>query len=97
MNILIAPNAFKHSLSAIEAAKVIKQALDSLSLNLKYELLPIADGGDGTIDILDSLEIIRPTYSKDLTEEQIKLLYSEWGYFIDIQSETFKNKILLKK
>lgn len=51
--ILITPNAFKHSLSAIEAAKTIKQALDSLGLNLKYELLPIADGGDGTIDILN--------------------------------------------
>ena len=52
-NILIAPNAFKHSLSAIETAKAIKQALDSLGLNLKYELIPIADGGDGSIDVLN--------------------------------------------
>lgn len=51
--ILIAPNAFKHSLSAIEVSKIIKQALDSLGLNLKYDLTPIADGGDGTIDVLN--------------------------------------------
>ncbi len=51
--ILIAPNAFKHSLNAIEISKIIKQALDSLNLNLKCELKPIADGGDGTIDVLN--------------------------------------------
>ena len=51
--ILIAPNAFKYSLNAIEVAKFIKSALNSLNLNLECELSPIADGGDGTIDILN--------------------------------------------
>ena len=51
--ILIAPNVFKHSLSAIEVANVVKSALDSLNLNLSTEIAPIADGGDGTIDILN--------------------------------------------
>ena len=51
--ILIAPNAFKHSLSAIEAAQIIKSTLDSLKLDLKCGISPIADGGDGTIDILN--------------------------------------------
>lgn len=46
--ILIAPNAFKHSLSALDVAKVIKQSLD-----LPSEIAPIADGGDGTIDIVN--------------------------------------------
>ena len=52
IKILIAPNAFKHSLSAIEVAGVIKSLLDSLDLNLCTELAPIADGGDGTIDVI---------------------------------------------
>ena len=49
--ILISPNAFKYSLSAIEVAKTIKSTLDSLNLNLSCELAPIADGGDGTLEI----------------------------------------------
>ena len=51
--ILIAPNAFKHSLSAIEVANIIKSSLDSLDFNLHTEIAPIADGGDGTIDVLN--------------------------------------------
>lgn len=51
--ILIAPNAFKHSLSAIEVAYTIKSALDSLDLNFGCEIAPVADGGDGTIEILN--------------------------------------------
>lgn len=50
--ILIAPNAFKHSLSAIEIANVIKSSIDSLNIDVKCELAPIADGGDGTIDVI---------------------------------------------
>lgn len=50
--ILISPNAFKHSMSAIEAAQIIKSSLDSLNLNISCEIAPIADGGDGTIDVL---------------------------------------------
>lgn len=50
--ILIAPNAFKHSLSAIDAAQIIKSEIDSLKLDVKCELAPIADGGDGTIDVI---------------------------------------------
>lgn len=49
--ILIAPNAFKHSLSAIEVAETIQSALKKLNKNLKCEIAPIADGGDGTINI----------------------------------------------
>ena len=51
--ILIAPNAFKHSLSAIEVANVIKSRLDLLGLNIKTEIAPMADGGDGTIDVIN--------------------------------------------
>ena len=52
MNILIAPNAFKGSLSAIEVAEIIQSSL--LKINPKYNCrcLPIADGGDGTSDVL---------------------------------------------
>lgn len=51
-HILIAPNAFKHSLSAVEIAKIIKSGLDSSEEKLSCEIAPIADGGDGTSDVI---------------------------------------------
>ncbi len=50
--ILIAPNAFKHSLSSIEVAEIIASTLKSLDKKLIYKIAPIADGGDGTIDVI---------------------------------------------
>ena len=50
--ILIAPNSFKNSLSSLEASLIIKNAVDSLGLGVKTEIAPIADGGDGTIEML---------------------------------------------
>lgn len=51
-NILIAPNAFKGSLSAKEAAKVIALGLKKGNSDLNLELFPVADGGDGTEELL---------------------------------------------
>ena len=48
MHILIAPNAFKNSLDAIQVAKAIEQGLKQSGLNCTTECFPIADGGDGT-------------------------------------------------
>ncbi len=49
MRILIVPNALKGSLSAIEAATIIARELEPRHV---ITTLPIADGGDGTIDCL---------------------------------------------
>jgi glycerate kinase len=48
MHILIAPNAFKNSLSAGEAAKAIAEGLYGSRLACTTTCFPIADGGDGT-------------------------------------------------
>jgi glycerate kinase len=48
MHILIAPNAFKNSLSAAEAALAIEEGLHQSKLNCTTARFPIADGGDGT-------------------------------------------------
>ncbi|HXI00391.1 MAG TPA: glycerate kinase [Sphingobacteriaceae bacterium] len=52
MNILIAPNAFKHSLPASEIAEAIKSGFEDSNLESDYLLFPIADGGEGITDIL---------------------------------------------
>ena len=52
MHILIAPNAFKNSLSAWEAAEAIELGLKQSKLDCKCECFPIADGGDGTAELI---------------------------------------------
>lgn len=54
MHILIAPNAYKHSLGASEAALAIQQGLMESELNCSSECFPIGDGGDGTVELLNS-------------------------------------------
>lgn len=46
--ILIAPNAFKHSLDAEAVALAIQQGLQQSRLTCVCECFPIGDGGDGT-------------------------------------------------
>lgn len=53
MHILIAPNAFKGSLSAEGAARAIAEGLHDSKLNCDTTLFPIADGGDGTTSLLN--------------------------------------------
>ncbi|MEQ9300222.1 MAG: glycerate kinase [Cyclobacteriaceae bacterium] len=52
MKIVIAPNAFKGGLDAFEAAEAIKTGLKKSRLQCETVLLPIADGGDGTMEVL---------------------------------------------
>ncbi|GAA4302735.1 glycerate kinase [Compostibacter hankyongensis] len=52
MHILIATNAFKHSLSAAEAALAIRKGLMQSRLTGKITVFPVADGGDGTMEAL---------------------------------------------
>jgi glycerate kinase len=52
MHILIAPNTFKHSLDTFQAAEAIRQGFRQSKLAATYTLFPIADGGEGMMDIL---------------------------------------------
>jgi len=52
MHILIAPNAFKNSLTAEEAALAIKEGFMQSRLDCDCECFPIGDGGDGTAELI---------------------------------------------
>jgi len=52
MHVLIAPNAFKNSLTADEAANAIRRGLARSRLKAGVEIFPVGDGGDGTGDLL---------------------------------------------
>lgn len=50
MKIIIAPNAFKETLSAVEVADCIEQGIRTIWPETTIEKFPLADGGDGTVD-----------------------------------------------
>jgi glycerate 2-kinase len=52
MHILIAPNAFKNSLTAPDAAKAIHEGLLESGLTCSMECFPVGDGGDGTASLI---------------------------------------------
>ncbi|HEY6902224.1 MAG TPA: glycerate kinase, partial [Puia sp.] len=52
LRVLIAPNAFKHSLDAFAAASAIGEGLGRSALRCTCELFPVGDGGDGTGELI---------------------------------------------
>jgi len=52
MKVLLATNFFKGSLSAVDAAKVIKRSILREDESIKIDIIPISDGGDGTIEAI---------------------------------------------
>lgn len=55
MNIFIAPDKFKGSLTSREVCDVISLALRSIHPNVVITMLPLADGGEGTCELLTHL------------------------------------------
>lgn len=54
MKIVVAPDAFKGTLTQLEAATTIKKAILSSLPNANIVMKPMADGGEGTLDVLAS-------------------------------------------
>jgi len=54
LRILVAPNAFKESLSAMEAADAITGGILAVLPHARITRVPIADGGDGTLEVVIS-------------------------------------------
>jgi glycerate 2-kinase len=52
MRILIAPDKFKGSLSAREVAENIEAGLRGVLPNAQIDIVPVADGGEGTADVI---------------------------------------------
>lgn len=52
MNIVIAPDSFKGSLTAKQAAEMMGKAILDVNDNLNISMKPMADGGEGTLEAL---------------------------------------------
>ncbi len=64
MKFVIAPDSFKGGLTAKEAAQAIKNGLSRVYPDANYELVPMADGGEGTVQSL-----VDATHGKLFTEQ----------------------------
>jgi glycerate kinase len=52
MRVLIAPDKFKGCLSAADVAAAMAEGVRDADPNMEIDLCPVADGGDGTADVL---------------------------------------------
>ena len=52
MKVVIAPQTFKGSISALEAAKAMSEGVRRVVPDAETALVPVADGGDGTLETL---------------------------------------------
>ena len=65
MKILIAPDSYKGSISSMNAAKAIERGLHAGGVNCDCHLFPLADGGEGTLSVIQTLQ------KGDLIEETV--------------------------
>ncbi|XMO88396.1 glycerate kinase [Algibacter sp. AS12] len=53
MKIVLAPDKFKNSLTGLEFCNAVEDAIKVLNLDIEILKLPLADGGDGTIEVVN--------------------------------------------
>ena len=62
MRVVVAPDKFKGSLTAVEAAEAIAEGLRQGRPEVDVVLAPVADGGDGTVDAAAARRLwVRPS------------------------------------
>ncbi|WP_404427136.1 glycerate kinase [Ureibacillus chungkukjangi] len=52
MKVIISPDSFKGTLTALEAAQAIEKGVKQVNEDVETILMPVADGGEGTVDAL---------------------------------------------
>lgn len=76
MKIVIAPDSYKESLSAMQVANLIEQGFQSVFPEAEYVKVPVADGGEGTVDTM-----IEATDGKKITCEVVGALGEQQSAF----------------
>lgn len=82
MKVIISPDSFKGTLSALEAAQVIEQAIQQVDTTIETILLPVADGGEGTVDVLVTATMGKK-YSVPVIDPLGRMLHASYGLLGD--------------
>ncbi len=99
MNILIACDKFKGSLSALDAGKAIKQGVLQVAPDAHVTILPMADGGEGSLEAIEnklSFERINCT-TNDPLFRPIESWYGLQGKTAYIEMSLTSGLMLLQK
>lgn len=78
MRIVIAPDSFKESLSAEQVALAISAGLKSVLNDLETELVPVADGGEGTTEALVAATSGQ-IFTEQVTDPLGRAIEASWG------------------
>lgn len=82
MKFVIAPDSYKESLSALEVARTIAKSIRSVLPTANIELVPMADGGEGTVEALVEASGGRME-NADVTGPLGKLINVNLGYLVE--------------
>ena len=61
MKVLIIPDSFKGSLTAIEVASEMEKAVRSIFPEASCTCMPFSDGGEGAIPVLEKAKELNPS------------------------------------
>ncbi len=81
MNILVAPDSFKGSITAVEFCDIVESAAKKINKDINIIKFPMADGGEGTVDSL-VINTSGRYYEIDVTDptgEKVKAKYGILG------------------
>ncbi|WP_431133584.1 glycerate kinase [Psychroserpens mesophilus] len=101
MKIVLAPDKFKNSLTGLDFCKAVEDGLKIIKPNIEILKLPLADGGDGTIEVVNyylhgkviNLEVNNPFFNPILAS----YLYAETSKTAFIEMAEASGVKLLKK
>ena len=96
MRILIAPDSFKESLSAKEVALALKSGFENALPDADFDLMPIGDGGEGTLDALAESRFLMPIQVTEvfLLPAMARLPFLKWLRFVAWSIFLRRNEIL---
>jgi glycerate kinase len=89
VHVLVAPDKFKGSLRAVEVAAHVTAGLRSVLPDLEVHQLPVADGGDGTVDAVVAAGFTRvPVRASGPTGVPVRASYARRGELAVIEMAT---------
>jgi glycerate kinase len=87
MKIVIAPDSFKESLSAMAVATCIEKGFSQILPNSEFIKIPLADGGEGTVDVLVNA-LNGETQDQDVQGPISGNVHAVWALLHEGQSKT---------
>ena len=82
MKIIVAPDSFKGSLTAVQAAKAMEEGIHRYDPTINVKLLPAADGGEGTMNSLISATSGKITTHR-VQDPLGRMIYADYGVLGD--------------